>query len=87
MMDGSKKDVEIRDIDVNPSNETSTTTKVSPGDDFTRRIENPSYFRGTQDRVTGSIKEGIGKLIGNEGLEDRGKSQKQKGQQIFDTVL
>jgi len=57
-----------------------TTTQVSPSADSSRRFENPSYFRGTQDQIMGTVKESIGKLIGNEGLEDRGKFQKQKGQ-------
>ncbi|CAG8659806.1 277_t:CDS:2, partial [Funneliformis caledonium] len=71
---------ESKEKDVNPSTEMPTTTQVSPSADSSRRFENPSYFHGTQDQITGSVKESIGKLIGNEGLEDRGKFQKQKGQ-------
>ncbi|CAG8704352.1 10522_t:CDS:2, partial [Funneliformis mosseae] len=46
-----------------------------------REKRKPSYLRGTKDVVMGSIKQGFGKVFGNDEMEGTGKNQKDSGKE------
>ncbi|CAG8456826.1 15647_t:CDS:10 [Acaulospora colombiana] len=50
-----------------------------PSEETVRRYENPSYIRGNKDVIVGSIKGRVGKIVGNEEIEESGKRQQARG--------
>jgi len=74
----------VKERDPNRGDQTETgtcheTEGEIPGQGKTREYEKPSYLHGTKDTVAGSLKEAIGKSMGNRETKNRGEEQKVKG--------
>ncbi|CAG8454444.1 9609_t:CDS:2 [Paraglomus brasilianum] len=64
-----------------PNSETGTCTEkqIQADNIKIKEYEKPSYIHGAKDALTGTVKENVARLTGNEETKQSGHQQKQKG--------
>ncbi|CAG8670113.1 4108_t:CDS:2, partial [Paraglomus occultum] len=64
-----------------PNSETGTCSEklVQVDNAKIKEYEKPSYIHGAKDALTGTVKENVARLTGNEETKQSGHHQKQKG--------
>ncbi|GBC09677.1 hypothetical protein RclHR1_09030009 [Rhizophagus clarus] len=82
----------VKEKDPNKSNQSETGTcietekEIPGGQGKTREYEKPSFLHGTENTISGSLKEAIGKVTGKKKTKDEGKEQRELAKNEIDNA-